>query len=220
LPSLHVLAYLPYKVNNFSGQDVKYHTQGLGDGGLLANYVIATNNKNVMATSTYSLSLKGGIELPTGNFIDDYRALEVPANISNGSASFDMMTGARYIYKKKNTTFIADYTFKYNTENNAAYQFGNLQNISFLAAQRFMQSKYVLTPYAGISGEYDAADRYHNITQHGTEGKSIFANTGLELGFNKYIVGCTADLPLYTNFGETATSGPRLALRCVYMFAQ
>jgi hypothetical protein len=218
LPSLHVLAYLPYKVNNFSGQDVKYRTQGLGDGGLLANYVLATNNKNVMATSTFSLSVKGGIELPTGDFIDDYRAKEVPANISNGSETIDFMTGARYIFKKKNTTLISDYTFKYNTENEAAYRFGNQHSVSLLAAQRFMRSKVVFTPYAGVAGEFDGADFYHTLEQHGTTGESVFLNTGLEVGFSDYILGCTADLPLYANFGEAAASSPRVALRLAYLF--
>jgi hypothetical protein len=219
-PNLHLLGYLPYKSNNFTGNDTHYATQGLGDGGLLANYTLFTNRDNKLAKYSYALSLKGGVELPTGKFISDYRALGVPANISLGSASIDALTGLRYIYKKKNTTLIADYSYKFNTENNASYKFGQQQAATILAARRFMHAKSVFTPYAGVALELDGTDYYHSLDQHGTDGQMLMLNTGLEFGFNSYIVGVTADIPVYTNFDDEATSSPRLALRLAYMFVK
>ncbi|MGB4830611.1 MAG: hypothetical protein WBP31_04695 [Chitinophagales bacterium] len=214
---LHILAFVPYRLNQFSGEDNTYTVNGFGDMGLLGNYVVATNRDNMMAKYTYSLTVKAGVELPTGKFIDDYRALGVPANLSAGSKTFDGITGLRYIYKRKSTTLIGDFTFKYNPENEANYRFGNQHTATILAAQRFMQSKTVLTPYVGVTGELDGTDLYHEIEQHGTSGETVLLNSGIELGFGDYIAGITADFPLYGNFGEEAKSSPRFSLRFAYM---
>lgn len=163
---LHVLAFVPYRLNQFSGEDNTYSVNGFGDMGLLGNYVVATNRDNMMAKFTYSLTVKAGVELPTGKFIDDYRALGFRPIYRQGLKPL-MALQACDIFIKKNATLIGDYTFKYNPENEANYRFGNQHTATILAAQRFMQSKAMLTPYVGVTGELDGTDLYHEIEQHG-----------------------------------------------------
>lgn len=216
---LHLLAFIPYKYNVFNGsaEPALFKTKGFGDATLLSNYTIFTNKNDVMAKFTHTLSIKAGIELPTGNFIDDYRVLKVPAMVSTGSGSIDWHTGLRYIYKRKNTTLIGDYAYKLNTINKSEYQFGNQQSLSLIAAQRFMHANNVFTPYVGFTAEQDGIDNYHKLEQHGTDGETVILNSGFEFGFKNYIAGIAADIPIYSTLEAGTKSSPRLSLRFAYM---
>lgn len=215
-PKIHLLGYLPFKINSYTNEGNRYNANGIGDAGLLANYIFLTNKENIMAKTTYAFSIKGGIELPTGKFIDDYRALKIPVTLSDGSGTIDYLTGLRGIYKKNNITLITDYSLKINTTNSVDYQFGSQQTLTVLSAFRYIKSKSVITPYIGVTGERDGVDVYHELPQHGTSGSSLFINTGLEIGFNKYIIGATTDFPVISQYEEGAKSSPRLAIRLAY----
>lgn len=216
--NLHLLGYVPYKMNSYTNSEVDYSTSGLGDAGVVANYIIRTNRDSMMKQWSYALSVKGGIEMPTGIFEDQFRADKLPAAISLGTGSWDYSAGARLIVKRNKITLAGDYTIKYNTVNQHHYQFGTQQNLSLMMAQKIIRKDWALNPYAGISGEFTTADYYYTINQDGTEGSSLFANCGFELGRKQLLAGVSADIPLYSDFGGITKSTLRCSARVVYMF--
>ena len=215
---LHLSAFLPVKYNYFEHDENSHTASGIGDAGIMANYVLFSNSDKMMQRVTSTLSIRGGIELPTGNFNENFRADDVPAAISTGSGSFDFFGGLRYTIRSGNNAITVDYIGKYNTENAVAYQFGFQQSANVYVTKSFKKTNAAWLPYAGVSGEFVSGDTYHDNFMTGTKGNNVSAMAGLEYARTKWVFGAHAEFPVISAYDTDINLHPKASLRMVHLF--
>ncbi len=217
---LHLTGYIPYKLNTYSTDEETNTYQGIGDIGVIANYVLFKNKSSdtVLEISGFNFSVKGGVEIPTGKFNNNFRIDQLPASLSTVSGSVDFIAGGRFIKYKNNTTFLGDYTFKYNLENATMYRFGMQNTLALIVTQKVEKQKMIFTPFAGIIGEHSSFDKFHDLDQHTTSGENIYVDLGCEFVIKKLMAGVSAEIPLYSDFGGEISSNPRYSVRVGYLF--
>lgn len=217
---LHLAGYIPYKLNTYSTKEGTNIYQGIGDIGVVANYIFLKTKANdtVLDNSGFNFSVKGGIEIPTGKFNENFRSDQLPASLSTGSGSVDFITGIRFVKNENKTTFLGDFTFKYNLENTTMYRFGMQNTLAFIVTQKVEKQKMIFTPFVGIIGEHSSFDKFHDLDQHATSGENLYVDLGCEFVTKKLMAGVSADIPLYSDFGGEISSKPRYSFRIGYLF--
>ena len=217
-PKLHVTAFVPVRFNTFSHEEDLYQLSGVGDIGAVANYILYTNQDSMMARNKYTLSVRGGVELPTGRFNTGFREEDIPAAISPGSGSFDVISGARLRGRFTNTSVTLDYAIRYHTMNQVEYKFGLQQSANCTAGYLIKKPAYSLLPYGGVSAEFVAGDTYHGYLQEGTTGYAWFTGAGLEFALNTWVMGVQADIPVLSHYDTEVHLEPRFSVRLSYMW--
>lgn len=217
-PKLHITGFVPLRFNTFYHNEEWYQISGIGDMGAMANYVVYTNQDSMMARNKYTVSLRGGFELPTGRFNTGFREDEVPAALSPGSGSFDMIGGVRLRGHFTNTALTCDYSIRYATRNQVEYQFGLQQTANCTVSYLFRKPGLSILPYAGVSAECVSGDTYHGYSQAGTTGYAGFAGAGLELAFSTWVLGAQTDIPVATEYDTDVQFTPRFSIRLSYLW--
>jgi len=215
-----LMAYVPYKMIDYTSADIDLNKKGIGDAGILNTITLMSNTDDPMRKHTYVFAVKAGVELPTGQFNPTFRADHTPGSVSTGSGSVDLMSGLQFRYQKDALSFFADYSYKYNLTNSRHYQFGDQHALSMVISEKSTLKKYTLSPYTGFTAESIHTDTYYDLMQPGTAGNLIYVNTGFELGIKTWRAGLNYDIPVYSRFnsGSPVKSESRLALRVNYAF--
>lgn len=216
--NLHISAILPIRYMSIVQEGETQTRSGFGDAALLANYIVLSNRDSMMAATKYTLSARGGVELPTGKFNKDFRSESLPAAFGTGSGSVDWMAGTRLILSKKSTAITIDYLAKYNMQNTIDYQFGWQQSGTLLCSRQIKKPKVMWLPYLGASAEWSASDTYHELDMINTKGAVVYGSVGLEVALNKWVLGVHGDIPAYADFDTEVDLHPRAALRCMYLW--
>lgn len=217
-PKLHVTAFVPVRFNTFSHEEDLYQLSGVGDIGAIANYILYTNQDSLMARNKYTLSVRGGIELPTGRFNTGFRQEDIPAALSPGSGSFDLISGARLRGLFSKTSVTVDYALRYHTVNQVEYRFGFQQSANATAGYLIKKPGYSILPYGGVSAEFVAGDTYHGYLQEGTTGYAWFTAGGLECALNSWVIGAQTDIPVLSHYDTEVHLKPRFSVRLSYMW--
>ena len=209
--------YLPYMFNSYHVADTDpFNINGLGDMGILNHITVLHSNDSSKAT--WNLAVKAGLELPTGNFNQDYREEDVPPALSAGSGSWDVITGLRFSYFKNKFGIYGDYMFKLNTQNNSNYKFGN-QNISnVIVSYRIPAGRSTITPLIGILSEFIDYDTFYGYDQHGTSGVNVYGIGGLDFNTGRFNTGCNINLPVHSRYDNNASSVIRGSVHVGYVF--
>lgn len=209
--------YIPFAMNQYQDADADlFKNSGLGDAGWINHFQILKSNDT--SNAFWNLFLKAGIEFPTGNFYSTYREDDVPATISTGSDSWDIMTGLRFSYSKNNLGIYGNYLFKYNTENAEHYTYGNQHIATALASYKFMAGNSTITPLIGVIAEFIDYNTFYGYDQHGTSGNNIFATSGLDFNLGNLNMGCNFDLPVYSKYDNMAKSTLRGSVHIGFSF--
>lgn len=214
----HVTTYIPYKFNSLYHEGKQTNLNGLGDVGVINTFKVYSNVDSMMAKHKWTFYTKAGIELPTGTFSENFRADHLPAGISLGSGSFDVIAGARVAYAMKKNSVTLDYTAKYNTVNASIYQFGFQQTYTALYSYTFRKPSFTCLPNAGLLVEANAGDTYHDLMQTETQGVSAYAMLGCEIGKGSWVGGLQVDLPVADSFNGEVTYRPRGTIRVLYLW--
>lgn len=214
----HITAYVPYKFNSIYHEGVKTRLSGLGDAGLVHTFKLYSNVDSMMAKHKFTIYTKAGLELPTGKFEEDFRSEKLPAGVSLGSGSWDILAGARVAYAMNKHAVTLDYTGKYNTENQSNYRFGFQQTVTGLYSFTIRKPAYTILPNAGLLIETNDGDAYHELLQNETKGSSAYAMIGCELGKGSWVAGMQIDLPVADSFKGEVTYRPRGTVRILYLW--
>ena len=215
---IHVSGYLPLRYNYFAHEGNTHSLYGLGDAGLLANVIAWSNADDMMKRTKLTISARGGIEFPTGNFNEAFRAEDVPAAMSTGSGSIDVLGGARLIVRNDKNTITFDYLGKYNTANKVEYQFGLQQMANVFIGRTIKKPGASWLPYAGIAGEWSGGDTYHDNPMSGTSGYNLGVMAGVEYARTNWVFGAHTDMPFISNYDTEVTIHPKASLRVMRLF--
>lgn len=199
---IQILGFVPYHFNSqYKNIDQTTNSiQGLGDISVLVSY----NLINTFADTTYKKDLQHqllmglGIKAPTGAFqYDPYSVEEVAnANFQLGTGSWDFPINLNYTLKKNNSGLNINATYKINTENTAAYKFGNRTSIAAQAFKMIATQKTLFMPLMGFYTESFPMDKVEKKSNEFTGGRLIAASAGLETYTGKIAIGANVQLPI------------------------
>lgn len=162
-----------------------------------------------------------GIKLATGTYDKQIHQRELPENfnIGNGSLGYTLQSNAVYNRGKLGWVWNANYQF--NAKTSDGYHFGNQWTTSSLVFYRLgVGAIHEVIPYIGVLFEKTEKDKdFYNVSAHGTGGKGLFFNSGINYKFMPFMVGASVSFPLSQKFalGEMKAR-PRLAIDFTFNF--
>ncbi|UOB17476.1 transporter [Abyssalbus ytuae] len=199
-------ALVPYhshnrKFNDGSTQKIN----GLGDITLLGYFKIISPQADSINLKTiqHSLHLGTGLKIPTGEFDRENIEGSVNPGFQVGTGSWDYIFAVNYslTYESWGITTLLNYTIK--TENDKQYHFGNQWNYAANVYKVYnLSDKMVLTPQAGVAGEYFDKNREFNLAVPYTGGNVFFGRLGIEAGYKRFAWGVSAMLPVSQDLSD------------------
>lgn len=210
---LQVFAFVPYQYNIRSEGGVVTENTGLSDISALLNYIVVNTGDSGSYTWRNTLSMGGGIKLPTGGFSSNEAASQ-----QTGSGTFDYLLNAIYTLRYKKVGINADINVRLNTSN-TTYSYGNRYTSS---ARFFYWYKYKmisLLPHTGLLSEYAQKDAKNNITQRYTGGYGFYSATGVDVYLRKLSIGASLTLPVHERINEGySVTRTRVSMQVLYLF--
>jgi hypothetical protein len=193
-----LLAFLPYNINKQNSDDGIKTNSGLGDATLLLNY-------NLLNKNNQQLWIGVGAKLPTGTSNADADEIVTTANNQAGTGSYDFLLNAMYSIKLNNWGINTNATYKINGSKDD-YRFGNrLSSSAFVFHSIQRGAKTTFSPNAGLLYEHLNANEFNKVKVEDTGGNSLSFAAGLEINFNKVVLGFNAQLPLSENLSNKQT---------------
>lgn len=223
----HVSAILPYQDLNRKFTNKTEHLTGIGDINLMAWYKISFNKTEKRDSTFYietkvksghSLSIGGGLKLPTGEF-EQKLADRVNPGFQVGTGSLDYIASLAYNYGKNRFGLNVTASYYIKNENKNDYRFGNQFAYASTAFYNFNSKEILFRPFVGISG-----DVFNAIEQYGqklpdTKGSILNSSLGTEIGYRKFITGVNYTKPLSQDlFGNNVKAKNRFSVYINYNF--
>lgn len=209
----------PFQYTERIEREEKIHVNGVGDIAITGNYIILNTSEKSNKRWKHFTQLGGGIKLPTGknNIIQNKQTL--PNSLQLGSGSFDLTFNSIYIIRYKKYGLNINLNYRLNTTNSMLYKNGDQLNTSANLFYWINKSRLSFIPHIGIDFEKKVSDIAKKKKVDYTGGKSILANTGIDIFYQKLSLGCYIQKPIYEyiNEGQT-TSSLRLTTQLNYYF--
>lgn len=216
---LKVTMNLPYRINHRVNTNENTLRNGLGDVRITANYSWLNNWLNKDGSSLlFETGL--GLKLPTGTYDPDIHDSNLPENFNLGQGNLGIVFEPTLVYSRQRWGIALSSSAQINTASADGYKFGHqwISGLNFF--HEFNIGKVEIIPQLGANGEYISRDRYKNDNYvHGTGGKGLFANAGLNIQQDSWLVGIQYSVPLRQNFSQgEVESKNRLAVQLSYIF--
>lgn len=180
------------------------HTQGLGDISLMAGYILLDTGDSLQQKWQHSLTLNGGVKLPTGSHkLTNAEGETLHPNLQPGTGTTDFMLSVMYTLRHGAWGFNADALARLNTTNHQRdYRFGN--RLSGGAKVFYWQNagRFLLLPNAGVFGDAAQANEGDFDFTEGTGGAIAFATCGLDVYVGSLSMGFSFQQPVWQNLGD------------------
>lgn len=179
---LQLFTFIPYvyNVQNDSefGTDI---VKGLGDVSTMLSYVVFNTGDSLTHKLKHSLTLGGGIKLPTGKFgIKGENSEILIPSMQPGSGTVDFLFSAAYNIRIRSFGINYDVNYRINTENKKQYRYGNKTNSTIRFLYWKTLDKVVLIPNTGFSMEHSAQDWNKGRYRTYSGGYVLSANLGVD----------------------------------------
>jgi len=201
---LQVLTLVPYHDFRRRESGVLTHAQGLGDVSVLGSYILLNTGDSLNRRWQHTLTLGGGVKLPTGQHRlrgDDGEVL-LP-NLQPGSGSTDFMLSATYTLRRGAWGMNADLLARLNTANNQAYRFGHrLSGSAKFFYWKNLRRRLTLLPNVGVFADAAQPNRDGRYEAEATGGFIALTTAGLDVYAGRFSTGFTFQKPAYQHLGE------------------
>ncbi len=198
---VQVMAFVPYRFDAQVTSAVTKKNSGPGDMTALAGYNLFNTFMDGKGSSewTHSLTMGGGVKLPTGKFrYDENDPLQVAnANFQLGTGSVDFIVNAFYSLNWKNWGLSANISRKFNTRNSQEYRFGDQLYGTADLFRSFSIGKMSLMPAIGIYAEHMQHGAQNGAILDITGGTIVNGTAGLNLFSEKWMIGVNAQKPVH-----------------------
>jgi hypothetical protein len=191
---------------------------GLGDISLLANYVLLNTGDSLHRSWRQTLSLGGGMKLPTGrNNLAAADGGTLHPNIQPGTGSVDFLFSAAYTLRRGAWGASTDLLARWNTANNNHYQFGNRLSGSAKLFYWTNLRQITLLPNAGVFCDAARANRDDVDLLTGSEGITTLATLGLDAYSGHFSAGVSYQPPIWQS-RATVQAKARWTVTLNYIF--
>lgn len=192
--NLHLLAFVPYRINSFSSPYGNENKQGLGDISANLYYNIKLSSKKLKSYLIPSLGLK----FPTGKYYNggsDYPILYP------GTSSLDIQTGMSLLLRRNKFGSLLEgtYLIKNNGFNN--YKYGNQAHVEITFLGWFKHNNQYFIPSVGFGWDKLQDDVYRNKSLS-NQGYMIAITPSIAYDFQKIQIGFKVKQPIYQHFAS------------------
>ncbi|RYY95275.1 MAG: hypothetical protein EOO11_16175 [Chitinophagaceae bacterium] len=212
-----VLALVPWQFNTLRNDAGSRSLSGLGDLSLLGQYRVW---ERVSDKGVRQVVLAGaGVKLATGRYVPAATSKTEDQNFQLGTGSTDLLFNGSYRISLRNWTFSAAGSYKYNTENEDGYRYGDVVNTSVQATFRKEYRKWSLSPYVQLSQEWQLQDADRHVLQAASGGPVSYVAGGVEVNTRRFAFGANYQAAAAQNLaGGLIRVEPRVALRTSITF--
>ncbi len=194
---LQIFYFIPYSINTRYGETNDAQLQGLGDISAFVNYTLV-NRTSDSVQFKHMLMAGLGVKLPTGKYQQrDVNKTVYPASFQIGTGAYALQPSLIYTVRYRKIGLNNDVNYRLHFENELYYKLGNQLNVSsmFFVWQK-ISKKITILPQAGIYLERFDKDAQFGIVNHATGGQNLFLNAGVDLYYQKMILGAVLLNPL------------------------
>jgi len=158
-PRLNLVFEVPFRNNYRAVNDVlQADLYGMGDPTILANYRLINTKTNDSSRVRQRLSIMGGIKSPLGEHRAKNHGVLLDPDLQLGTGSFDGLFGLNYYLRWNFFGLNASCNYKVNTQNDAAFKFGDRLNWNLGVFSNFKIKKMKLIPFLGYYFEHSNSD--------------------------------------------------------------
>jgi len=203
---VQLFASLPVNYFRQTESGVTMTSFGIGDVQVWANYAILQTPDSSQKRVNQTLLAGGGLKMATGESNAYRKGEKLNANMQPGTGSWDMIFNIMYTLRVKGWGFQADANARITTTNAAGYRFGNRVTGSLRGFYWARFKNWSLLPQLSLSAEYGAADRNLGATVAESGGPVTLAGAGIDVYYKRFVLGLSAQQPLYHNLGQGLTT--------------
>ncbi|MEO9872286.1 transporter family protein [Ekhidna sp.] len=191
---------VPYMMNRMDGSHQSVNSSGVGDPIAMIYYAPINTGNDFTREVMHSLMLGGGLKFPVGQFEKQDNGQLVNRNFQLGSGSLDYLLAINYTARYKTIGINSEASYKFNTENEDNYRFGDQFNISANFFYYMEMPKLSILPFAGIYYERAELHKSNNIIEANTGGSALLGTVGLQLFRNKLTMNMQYQVPISQSF--------------------
>lgn len=197
--------------------DSSIHTKGFGDVLLFSDYVFSKKKEKWRTFVKPGIALK----LPTGNSKMGTSGKLFPHEVQAGTGTFDFLIrlNANARYKNVGLEWVSNYRFN-GASRKHDYKFGNSFNINLNPYYVIdLGEDFSIVPKTGIYAEMASFDRQGTQRQLNTGGRTLYANVGLDVVYEKINIQTLFQKPINDRlYGEQMGNAGRVVLGLIYNF--
>lgn len=209
---VQIFAFVPYAFNQQSTTRGNTNYSGLGDITLLANYSLLNTGDSANHVLKHTLQLGGGVKFATGSHTQNKSDEGYAANLQPGTGSTDYLVNVIYTVRYGKAGLNNDFTYRFNTENEEGYTFGDRVSASTNLFYWLNIENMTLLPSAGLYYEHAKADEFEHVDEGQKGGDAYYTNLGLNMYLQKVAVGGTLQIPLSSTDDHHVTKGNNRAM--------
>jgi hypothetical protein len=214
---LHLLAFVPYRINQRNTETDALHLNGLGDISFQLQYLIL-NNYGSGSTLQNALQLGAGLKLPSGKFDALDKGLMIHNNMQLGSGSVDFSANVIHTLRMKAWGLNTSCMYNRPGENVYQFRFGHQLNVNTRAFYLFTFKEMTLMPQLGCMYDLAGADYLKNESHTHTGGQQWSLHAGADCYFKSYALGFQATRAIKENLAEGhITSLTRFQFNLIYL---
>lgn len=211
---LQLFAFVPYQQNTKTENHTITQTSGIADISVLGNYIVLNSGDSGKLVWRNTLSMGGGVKLPTGTFVASGNP-----TLQVGSGSWDFTANLIYTLRYKKAGVNIDASARFNTTNANQYKFGNSYNSSVRFFYWHKRKRVSCLPHAGIAFEYAHKDTKADMVQTYTGGMGVYEAIGMDVYINKIALGASYTRPLSENLFEgLVQTNRKFTIQILYLF--
>ncbi len=204
--NFRLMASVPYSFDERSNQGLTQTKNGLGDITISAFYQVVHSRKSLSdRLLVQSLWIGGGIKLPTGEYnpLSKITTVESANLFQLGTGSTDFMLTGMYDVRLQDLGLNLTGSYRINTVNAYAYQYGNKFSFSAQAYYKFrLEKNLTISPNAGILKEIGQKDTDHSVSVDISGGDLLMGSAGVEVAFRKLALGGNWQTPINQNLAN------------------
>ncbi|MBK9108293.1 MAG: hypothetical protein IPM92_07915 [Saprospiraceae bacterium] len=213
-------AQIPYQLNTRNSEVGNSQNQGFGDARVMLHAILMKARdlgKGYLAEAQVGL----GFKLPTGKYLTDLHASNLPENFNTGNGAFGINAQASVaISKDQMGIYLGSYYLQY-LKSKDDYHFGNQLSLSSLFfVIKEWSNGFALTPQTGFSWEHSWNDRGVNGFQiENTGGWGLLWPIGLSIRKDALLLNLQYSIPLEQNYaGGDSQLRNKMAIDLHYFF--
>ncbi|MCX6318001.1 MAG: transporter [Bacteroidetes bacterium] len=197
---VRLMASIPYAINERTNQGITRSKNGLADVTLSGYYQLLnkmkTTGRGKMLMQT--LWLGAGIKLPAGKYTaaDKQNTSQQTNLFQLGTGSTDFLMQGMYDIRLHDAGLNITASYKMNTANRYAYNYGNKLSTSAQFYYKWrIKKKLTLAPNAGIASEHAKKDIDDKVVVDLSGGRMWMGTVGTEASYEKISVGAVYQTP-------------------------
>lgn len=212
---IQLIGVLPYASNRREYADGSFlSANGIGDLSLSAHYSLLDPRKQGVRPWAHTLQVGLGVQLPTGDASrTDEESQLLHANLQPGTGITAPFVGVMYALRRGQWGSSVEATFRKGGENDAAYTFGHRMSAQWRVFRKITAGAVTFLPQTGLMADVRQKDRDDGSLLAESGGKGLFATAGADMMFRSFMLGVTAQLPVYNHFAKGYVT-PRPRLQC------